>query len=289
MKEKVRLALCQVSSVIAEHDGQDPRPANLAKAREYVSEAAKMGADLAVFGETFLTGYRSDESISRYACSVDPLDEYAEAIADMASKNGMHILMGLASRGSHVSGAIYNAAALFGPQGLLGTYRKVYLANFVWTKGVANESAFYARGRELPVFLTDLGTIGIEICADLRHSEILRVYALKGAHIVVNIAAAAQGFETYWDLAMRLGAMDNNLYFVMTSVVGQQKDYVFFGGSRVIDPYGQEMGRIENGVEDILVVEIDLSVVQEDREASYILSERMPELYDIISRPTPYP
>jgi omega-amidase len=289
MKEKICLALCQVSSVFAESDGQDPRPANLAKAEECIAQASKMGADLAIFGEVFLTGYRSDNLISRYACSLDPPDEYVQSIAEIAAKNSMHIIMGLATRASHVTGAIYNTAVFFGPQGLLGAYRKVYLANFTYAKGVAYESVFYARGRELPVFHTDLGSIGIEICADLRHSEILRVYALKGAQIVVNIAAAAQGFEDYWDLAMRLGAMDNNFYFVMTSVVGQQKDDTFFGGSRVVDPYGQEIGRTKNKVEEVLVVELDLSVVREAREASHIFFERIPELYEIISKPIPYP
>jgi predicted amidohydrolase len=289
MKEKIRLALCQVSSVFTESDDQDPRPANLAKAEECIAKAGKTGADLAIFGEVFLTGYRSDNLLSRYACSLDPPDEYIRSIAEIAAKNKIHIIMGLATRGSHVPGAVYNTAAFFGPQGLWGAYRKVYLANFAYAKGVAYESVFYARGRELPVFHTDLGSIAIEICSDLRHSEILRVYALKGAQMVVNIAAAAQGFEDYWDLAMRLGAMDNNFYFIMTSVVGQQKDDTFFGGSRVVDPYGQEIARIENSVEEVLVVELDLSAVQEAREASHIFFERMPELYEIISKPIPYP
>ena len=289
MKNTVRLALCQVESAIAESDEQDPRPANMSKAREFVAKAADVGADLAMFGEAFLTGYCSDEFINRYACSLDPPDEYAEGIREMAATSGLHILIGLAARGGHVPGAVYNAAALFGPEGLIGVYRKVYVANFVWAKGVANESTYYARGRELPVFETQLGTIGVEICADVRHSEILRVYALKGAHVVVNIAAAAQGFEEYWDLAMRLGAMDNGLYFVMTSVVGRQKDFVFFGGSRVLDPYGQEIVRIPHGVQDMALVELDLSVVNEARGASHVFSERMPELYEILAQPSPYP
>jgi omega-amidase len=289
MKEKIRVALCQTRSVFAGNDGQDPRPANLVRAEECVAEAVHMGADLVIFGEVFLTGYRSDQLLSRYACNLEQPDEYVQVIADMAARNNMHIIMGLATRGSLVTGAIYNTAAFFGPHGLLGAYRKVYLADFAYAKGVANESVFYARGRELPIFQTDLGTIGIEICADLRHSEILRVYALKGAHIVVNIAAAAEGFEGYWDLAMRLGAMDNSLYFIMTSVVGQQKSDTFFGGSRVINPYGQEIARAENGVEKVLAVEIELSAVQQAREASHVFYERMPELYEIIAQPVGYP
>ena len=49
-------------------------------------------------------------------------------------------------------------------------------------------------GRELKVFDSPFGKIGITICFDSAFSEVWRVLALKGADVVVNISAVPKEF-----------------------------------------------------------------------------------------------
>jgi predicted amidohydrolase len=75
---------------------------------------------------------------------------------------------------------IFNAANLVAPDGLVGTYRKLYL-------GIPLETDRFTPGDTLPVFDTELGPIGISICYDFYQGpELSRILALKGARLLVN-------------------------------------------------------------------------------------------------------
>jgi predicted amidohydrolase len=275
------VALAQAESVLGT-ETYDPRRANLEVALAAIDRAGSEDADLVVFGEMFLTGYRTDEWLHRWASSLEPPDPEIRALAQAAERHDLHIIMGLAAFGSPVPGDIYNSAIFIGPREVIGAYRKTHVAAFpTLDQGLAMERCFYSPGTELPVFDSDFGRVGIQICYDLTFPEVSRVQTLKGADLLVNISASAgtAAGEAYWDHFAFTRAVENAAWFVNCSVVGNQRGDRVFGGSRVIAPNGSTIAKAKVDAEDWLVVDIDLDAARTERAMSHILSTRNPAAY----------
>jgi predicted amidohydrolase len=194
--------------------------------------------------------------------------------------------MGLAAFGPPVPGDIYNSAVFIGPSGVIGTYRKTHVAAFPTPdQGLAMERCFYSPGNDLPVFDSDIGRVGLQICYDLSFPEVSRVQTLEGADFLVNVSASAGDAlgEEYWDHFAFTRATENAIWFVNCSVVGNQRGDRLFGGSRVVAPDGSTIAKAKIDAEDSLVVDIDLDAVRTERAMSHILSTRNPRLYGALA------
>ena len=87
------------------------------------------------------------------------------------------------------NGKYYNAAVLIDRQGkMIGQYRKCRI-----TEGEVEEVGLTPGPTDPPVFKTDFGTIGIQICFDIEWPEGWRALAKKGAEIVFWPSAFAAG------------------------------------------------------------------------------------------------
>ena len=147
--------------------------ANVARvARE---TAALAPVDLVVFPELALTGPVTDaDSAQRVAQPIPgPLTEQVQAIA---AEHDAYVVVGLVE-GDAGSGRLYNSAALIGPEGVVGVYRKVHLS--------AEDRAWATPGDGgLPVFDTPLDRTGLLIGYDALFPEAARELALQGADII---------------------------------------------------------------------------------------------------------
>jgi len=86
------------------------------------------------------------------------------------------------------NGKIYNAAVVIDRQGnRIGEYRKIYLPDDEVTMGLA------AGPLHPPVFTTDFGTIGIQICYDINWNEPWKALRQQGAEIIFWPSAFAAG------------------------------------------------------------------------------------------------
>ena len=99
--------------------------ANVARAGALVEQAAAQGARLVVLPELANTGYmfESREEACALAETV-PDGPSARAWIALAQRLGIHLVAGIAERDG---GRLYNSALVAGPQGYLGTYRKLHL------------------------------------------------------------------------------------------------------------------------------------------------------------------
>ena len=254
-----------------------------------IERAAGAGADLVVFGEMFLSGYRTDEWLHKWASTIEPPDPHVNAVIEAAERHKIHVIMGMGTFGPGMPGDVYNTALLVGPQGIIGAYRKTHVAAFTYFNGVATERCFYSPGKDLPVFDTALGKIGIHICYDMSFPEVARVQALKGADFLVNVSASAGGFEEYWQHGMFMRAAENCTWYMVCSVVGQQRNDRLFGGSRVVGPDGKVVAQGKFDEEDFVIADIDLKLQRAARSTSHLFQTRQPEIYRAISEPTPNP
>lgn len=162
-----------------------------------------------------------------------PLDApEVQLFADLARTSGTLILLGLFERDGD---AVFNTAALFGPNGLVGRYHKVHLA-----VGGESESGILP-GDGFPVFSTDLGRVGCNICMDSSAAESSRAIGLAGAdflllpimgdHRADRWSKGNPVFnESRWKAIMRTRAIDNQLCMVVARNHSQ--------GSCIIDRKG---------------------------------------------------
>jgi predicted amidohydrolase len=139
----------------------------------------------------------------------------------------------------------------------------------------------FVPGRELKVFQTPFGKIGITICFDGAFSEVWKVLALKGADVVVNISAVPKEFPfTYMWRRLSGAAIFNEVYVIYANRPGP----VFSGHSAVFDPRGETISKAGRK-ETILEADIDLTEVGRWQEQEPIFPHRRPLLYrEIVNR-----
>jgi predicted amidohydrolase len=283
--EKFKVALCQYPSVLGDQ-GTDPRRPNLEKAIDGIRKAASSGAKLAIFGEAYLTGYETNEFSARYATMLEPPDEDIQTLIKTAQDQDIYVIMGMTTRPRDILGDLRNTTVLIGPEGFVGSYSKCHLAtsclNEVMSSPIA-EKAYWGPGNDIPIFRTKLGNIGIHICYDIYFPEVARVQTLKGAHMLINTSASVHGYEETWNRLVPVRAFENQIWYVIVSGVGKQKDFTLFGGSKVVDPNGNTTAQCKDLEEDFTIAEIDYSKMRQLRQRSHYFNDRKPALYSAIS------
>jgi predicted amidohydrolase len=154
---------------------------NRTRAGEAIAEARRLGADVALLPECCDLGW-TDPSARERAEPV-PGGATFRGLADAARKNRILVCAGLVERDG---GAVYNSAVLIDSDGaLLLRHRKIHELDI--------GHPFYAQGDRLGVARTELGAIGVMICADAfaRGNVIGRALGHMGADVVLSPCAWA--------------------------------------------------------------------------------------------------
>ncbi len=241
-----------------------------------ISEAKALGADLLIFPELFLTGYNMRNEVFRLAEEIP--GESTEILAEAVKEAAIHLIFGMPERESEV---IYNTAVLIDSEGNIGTYRKAMLPNF----GPFEEAIYYTPGNEFPVFHTELGAIGIEICYDLFYPEITKIYAGKGAEILVNISGSPSISRVLFETVLPARAIENGAYMLYSNNIGTQLGLIFWGGSRIIGPKGTIIEQGEPYEEGMVVADLkadDLRLARQYRPTKRdTRADVLEELYEV--------
>ncbi|WP_338448962.1 carbon-nitrogen hydrolase family protein [Niallia oryzisoli] len=212
---------------------------NLKRILEYVDVLAKQGSQIIVFPETALTGYDDDkdkpleEKMHRRLAETVP-GPSSNAIAELTKKYGIYVLYGLAERETNDPTKVYNAAAICGPEGVIGTYRKIHLP--------FSEMNWADRGNYPVLFETPWGPVGVGICYDTYcFPEIMRYCRAMGARLFINCSAigteesgGAGGY--YGNLCLEYLASTNDMYIATANLYGKDVTTYFMGGSSIIGP-----------------------------------------------------
>lgn len=125
----------------------------------------------------------------------------ADRLAECARRHRMHVV---ACYYEPDGDRIFNVAVCFGRDGnVVGKYRKVHLPVY--------ETWLVSAGDEFPVFTTDLGRLGLNVCYDQMWPEAAAACALNGAELIaIPSAASPPAFR------LQARALDN-LVFVVSS------------------------------------------------------------------------
>lgn len=192
-----------------------------AKLSDWVGDAARQGADLAVFPEygamelAMLAGVEAAGDLERSLHAVDAvMADAADLHADLAARHGLHILGASAPVFDPAFGARpVNRATLYTPTGARGHQDKQIMTRF------EREEWGVVPGGKLRLFDTALGTIGILICYDSEFPLLGRALAEADLILVPSATEARSGYSR-----VRIGAMARALeaqcVTVMASTVG---------------------------------------------------------------------
>ncbi len=264
---------------------------NLARALAKIGEAARLGANIVCLQELFG---------SVYFCQVEDHDYYklaepvpgpsTEAICAAAKEHGVVVIASLFEK--RAPGVYHNTAAIIDADGsYLGKYRKMhipddplFLEKFYFTPGDLGFRAWETR----------FGKIGVCICWDQWYPEAARLTALRGAQILfyptaigwhpAEKAEYGQRQHNSWETIQRSHAIANGCYVAVPNRVGHEAPdggpgIEFWGQSFVADPSGQIVAKASVCEEEILIAEVDLGVLDQQRTHWPFLRDRRIDAY----------
>ena len=237
---------------------------NLERAERLISEAAAHGAHIALLPECLDVGWT--HSRSRELAEPVPDGPTFLRLADSARTNGIYVCAGITEREGN---RVFNASVLIDPRGnLLALHRKL---NELEIGHLA-----YDQGDRLGVVQTELGTIGMMICADAftRDLAVGRSLGYMGADFILSPCAWAvpadhdnikTPYGGEWIRVFEPIARQFSMTIVGASNVGEivdgpWKGRLCIGNSLAIGPSGDVLAVGPYGVaaESILYLEIDL-------------------------------
>jgi len=266
----MRIATVQMDVKIAEKER------NLGKILENLECAARAGAGIVVFPECALSGYCFNSREEAWPEAETVPGPSTEKIAAVTRKLGCTTVVGMLERDA---GQIYNAAAVIGPEGILGTHRKVHLLCL----GI---DRFDALGdKPFPIFETPHGKLGVNICFDCSFPESGRIVKLKGAQLLTIPTNWPAGSDA-WAHTCKVRATENHMVVVAADRVGEERGFRFIGHSQIIDYEGRVLAEADETEETILSAEVDLAAADRNRVVRVPgqyefdrMAARRPEMY----------
>ena len=264
----MKIAAAQISSVLGNLEK------NIEHHLKYCDEAIKNKTDMIVFPELSLTGYSLKDINFTIAVNIaktkllDKLKEKSKKIS---------IICGLAEEDENF--AIYNSGILISDGEIKFSHRKIYPPTY----GLFEEFRYFSRGNECRAYNTKFGKIGLLVCEDLWHLSLPYTVAMDGAQIITGIASSptrlsvnTDKFKNYETNSEhhRTYARILSTYFVFSNRVGFEDGINFWGGSEIVDPFGNVLSAAKLFDEDIIYADINFEEVRRARhQARHFLDE----------------
>jgi N-carbamoylputrescine amidase len=269
----------------------DPKlAANLKKAIARIGEAAKAGAQIICLQELFRSQYFCQtEDIELFKLAEAIPGPTTEALGKVARQHKVVILASLFEK--RAAGVYHNTAVMIDTNGkIAGKYRKMH---------IPDDPLYYEKFYFTPGDLgfkthdTKYGKVGALVCWDQWFPEAARLTALSGAEFILYPTAIGWlpdeneemnlAQHSAWETIQRAHAIANGVYVVVVNRVGREGKLNFWGQSFVADPFGRIIAKASADKEEILVVDCDLSKIEETRQNWPFLRDRRIDFYAPLS------
>lgn len=270
---------------------------NVDKAISFIRKAASQGAKIVSLQELFTTQYFCQKEDHKYFAFAEEIPgPTTKRLSGVAKELGVVIVASLFEK--RAAGLYHNTAAVIDADGaFLGKYRKMH---------IPDDPLFYEKFYFTPGDLgfkswkTRYGTIGVCVCWDQWFPETARLTALSGAEILFYPTAigwhpsekAQYGVRQHssWETIQRGHAIANGCFVAVPNRVGHEAPdggdgLEFWGQSFVADPSGQIIGKASNDQEEVLIADIDLEQLDQQRTHWPFLRDRRIDAYgDLLKR-----
>ena len=274
MHSSVVVACVQVEPVILDRSG------TLDRLAERTGEAAREGAGLVVFPETFVPAYPTSAWAKALAGWAEPgateafallhreslavPSPDADRLAETAREHAVWLVVGVNELDPERPGTLYNSLLTYSPEGELALHhRKLVPTNherLVWGQG---------DGRGLRAIETPLGRIGGLICWE-NYMPLAR-FALYESGVEIYIASTADDGDS-WQVTLQHIALESRAFVIAPchfqragsypadfplQRLLEGRDVLGRGGSAILAPDGSYLAGPLYGEEGILYAELD--------------------------------
>jgi N-carbamoylputrescine amidase len=294
-KRKYKVGLVQMKM------GPDPE-ANFAAAVRHVREAARLGAQIVCLPELFKAQYFCQrEDLKLFDLAEQIPGPSTQKLGEVAREARVAIVASLFER--RAPGLYHNTAVTLNVDGQIASvYRKMH---------IPDDPLYYEKYYFTPGDLgfkavdTAFGRVGTLVCWDQWYPEGARLTALQGAEVLFYPTAIGwhpaekeefgEAQYSAWQTIQRAHAIANGVYVAGVNRVGHENGDVlgnrmegpgleFWGGSFLADPFGRVIAKASHDAEEILLGEIDLSLLEETRRNWPFLRDRRIDAYAPITQ-----
>ncbi|MDF2155642.1 carbon-nitrogen hydrolase family protein [Vibrio sp. CAU 1672] len=240
--------------------------ANLAEIDRQCQLAAAQGVQLVVTPENAVL-FAHREAYHQHAewLNHGPIQD---RLAGMARRYQVSVVLG--SMPIRTENGVTTTSLLFSPRGeLLAHYDKLHMFDVDVTDGHGSyrESDTFSAGERTVAAESDIGTLGLSICYDVRFPALYQALAEQGAEILLVPAAfTAVTGAAHWETLLKARAIETQCWVIACGQTGTHPcGRQTWGRSMVISPWGEVWAQLgdEPG---LLVTEIDLSQCRQVRQ-----------------------
>jgi N-carbamoylputrescine amidase len=265
--------------------GTDPDK-NVKKALSRIGDAARRGATVVCLQELFRSQYFCQTEDTALFALAEPIPgPTTKKLAEAARTHKVVLVSSLFER--RAAGVYHNTAVIFDRDGsVVGTYRKMHIPD----DPLYYEKFYFTPGDlGFKVHQTQQGGCGVLVCWDQWFPEAARLTALQGAQMLFYPTAIGwlpsesddmnQAQHQAWETMQRAHAIANGVFVVAVNRVGKEGALTFWGQSFVADPFGRVLARASSTEEETLLVECDLSLIEQTRQNWPFLRDRRIDAY----------
>lgn len=242
--------MCMVNLILAQLNfSTGDIVGNAEKIIAVINKAQAHHADLIVFPELALVGYTPEDLLLRK----DFQTEISKALQRIqAVCQRIYCILGT-PRFEH--NKIYNSAMVFHNGKAFAYYDKHELPNY----GVFDEPRYFTAGTESLVLTINNHRFGIIICEDLWTTTAIAQSKAAGAEFIICLNASPFHYDKFQQrLAISTQRQaETQLPILYVNLVGGQDEFIFDGGSFVMDAQGKRIAQAKFFNEDLLKIEID--------------------------------
>ena len=270
----MRISLIQMN-------GNKSRDENVARACNYIDQAATENPDLVILPEFFNTMYFYQYFDYTYMNLAEHHTGYTiSKIREKAKEHNLFIVATIYEE--QTPGLYYDTAMIIDPKGMIvGKYRKTHPAG-----RRCFEKMFFRFGSKYPVFTVKDWKVGAIICFDSHFPEAARSVALNGAELLVIPFAVPELPNNMFLNMLSTRAYENQIYVAACNKAGVEGNWEFGGRSLVIDPLGKVIAEAGSREDEIITAELEIGAVHEARKTRFTLRDRRPDLYTALTKPT---
>ncbi|MEW5799635.1 MAG: nitrilase-related carbon-nitrogen hydrolase, partial [Bacteroidota bacterium] len=177
---------------------------------------------------------------------------------------------------------IYNSAFLFENGKIHSVHRKIYPPTY----GMFEEMRYFNQGKDVRVFNSKYGKLGILICEDMWHASLPYILAHDGADVIISLTASPtrlSGASKKLTVAEvnheqhRAYARLLSTYVIFANRVGYEDGINFWGGSQIVDPTGLPLVTAKMFEEDLIFGKIEEHATRRARRFSRHFVDDSPE------------
>ena len=244
---------------------------NIEKHLQLIKKAKKEKLDLLIFPELSLTGYHLLDLTFQVARK-----QTSEAIRVLVEQaDELDLLFGFVEHSSEHQ--LYNTAIYASNCSITHLHRKIYLPTY----GMFDEARYYGKGKTIRSFPTRFGRFGLLICEDAWHFSLPYLLIMDGAELIIVISnSPVNGVTTEepltrqkWKSILTSQALVYGSHVLFVNRVGTEEGLTFYGGSFVVNPFGQMEAEASLFQEEVLIVELELDQVRQARFQTPIMRD----------------